>query len=61
MGAWIALLAAAETKVFHDALIKAVQRRLRQGVDPTDQRIDDVLAGNLCRCTGYAPIAAACT
>ena len=26
---------------------------------PTDAEIDDVLAGNLCRCTGYAPIARA--
>ncbi|WP_422365325.1 xanthine dehydrogenase small subunit [Pelagibius sp.] len=26
---------------------------------PDDQTIDDVLAGNLCRCTGYAPIAKA--
>jgi len=23
---------------------------------PSDQKIDDILAGNLCRCTGYAPI-----
>jgi xanthine dehydrogenase small subunit len=27
--------------------------------DPSDDRIRDVLAGNLCRCTGYAPIIAA--
>jgi xanthine dehydrogenase small subunit len=26
---------------------------------PDEQRIDDALAGNLCRCTGYAPIVAA--
>jgi xanthine dehydrogenase small subunit len=26
---------------------------------PSDERIRDVLAGNLCRCTGYAPIIAA--
>ena len=23
---------------------------------PSDDRVDDILAGNLCRCTGYAPI-----
>ena len=29
----------------------------REAVEyPRDQRIDDTLAGNLCRCTGYAPI-----
>ncbi|HEX9290530.1 MAG TPA: 2Fe-2S iron-sulfur cluster-binding protein, partial [Anaeromyxobacteraceae bacterium] len=26
---------------------------------PSRQRLDDVLAGNLCRCTGYRPIVAA--
>jgi len=29
--------------------------------DPTDERIRDALAGNLCRCTGYQPILAAVT
>ena len=28
---------------------------------PSETEIDDVLAGNLCRCTGYAPIARAAT
>src|SRR6266568_1091418 len=27
--------------------------------EPSRQRLDDVLAGNLCRCTGYRPIVAA--
>jgi xanthine dehydrogenase small subunit len=29
------------------------------GADPSGQAIDDALSGNLCRCTGYAPIARA--
>ncbi|MFL5756895.1 MAG: (2Fe-2S)-binding protein [Chloroflexota bacterium] len=29
--------------------------------DPTDERIPEALAGNLCRCTGYQPILAAVT
>jgi len=31
----------------------------RSGETPERQRINDVLAGNLCRCTGYGPIIAA--
>ena len=31
----------------------------RSGERPDRRRIDDVLAGNLCRCTGYGPIVAA--
>ncbi len=31
----------------------------RNGERPDRQRIDDLLAGNLCRCTGYGPIIAA--
>ena len=30
---------------------------LREGVKPTRQTVNDALAGNLCRCTGYGPIA----
>jgi aerobic-type carbon monoxide dehydrogenase small subunit (CoxS/CutS family) len=29
---------------------------LAQHPDPTDEQIDEGIAGNLCRCTGYASI-----
>ena len=29
---------------------------LREHPDPTEHELKDALAGNLCRCTGYAPI-----
>lgn len=32
---------------------------LQQGVGPERREIDDLFAGNLCRCTGYGPILAA--
>ena len=32
---------------------------LRDNPDPTDEQIEDILCGNLCRCTGYMGIAAA--
>ena len=33
----------------------------QNGLEPTPERVDDALAGNLCRCTGYGPIVAAGT
>jgi len=38
--------------------LMAVSELLDTTVDPTDDEIKDVLAGNLCRCTGYADILA---
>ena len=32
---------------------------LAQHPDPSEQQLKEALAGNLCRCTGYAPIIAA--
>jgi aerobic carbon-monoxide dehydrogenase small subunit len=37
-------------------MIMAVVDLLRRNPDPTDREIRAGLAGNLCRCTGYAPI-----
>ena len=36
--------------------VMAVVGLLSQHPDPTDEQIEDGIAGNLCRCTGYASI-----
>lgn len=40
-------------------MILAAEALLEREPDPTDEEIADALAGNLCRCTGIAPIVAA--
>jgi len=40
-------------------VVMALWALRRSRIEPTPEAIDDALAGNLCRCTGYGPIAAA--
>ena len=37
-------------------ILMTLDAYLREHPDPTEGEVKDVLAGNLCRCTGYAPI-----
>jgi len=37
-------------------ILMTMEAFLREEPDPTPERIRSVLAGNLCRCTGYQPI-----
>lgn len=37
-------------------MILTARALLRRNPDPSDQEIRSALAGNICRCTGYAPI-----
>jgi aerobic-type carbon monoxide dehydrogenase small subunit (CoxS/CutS family) len=40
-------------------ILMTLDAYLREHPDPTEDEVKEALAGNLCRCTGYAPIIAA--
>ena len=40
-------------------ILMTLDAYLREHLDPSEDEVKEALAGNLCRCTGYAPIIAA--
>ncbi len=40
-------------------ILMTMQALLQEEPDPSEDRVRDVLSGNICRCTGYLPIVAA--
>jgi carbon-monoxide dehydrogenase small subunit len=40
-------------------MIMSTEALLERDPDPSEQKVNEALSGNVCRCTGYAPIVAA--
>jgi carbon-monoxide dehydrogenase small subunit len=47
---------AAQCGICTPGMVMAADRFLRSGLPPTDGNVREAVAGNLCRCTGYAKI-----